>query len=73
MGEKSSETLQEKCKSRLQTLIPEVTVRTSGDALLFNVAVLTASHINYLSYVDGMYKDINVKRSGKGVVVILSF
>tara|TARA_B110000285_G_C15076698_1_gene591168 strand:+ start:217 stop:438 length:222 start_codon:yes stop_codon:yes gene_type:complete len=73
MEKPGSESLQSKCKKRLEALMPDSVFRVSNNALLTNVSEVTREHLEYLSIVDGMYSDINIKRSGKGVVILLIF
>ena len=65
--------MQEKCLERLEKLFPDQNVRKSGDAILFNSLSVGLKDLNTLSLVEGMYKDITIKRSGKGVVIIIKF
>lgn len=65
--------MQEKCKLILEEQFPNLIIRESDDNLKFNKSELTGDDLNKLSHVEGMYKDILIKRSGVGVVVIMTF
>ena len=65
--------MQKQCKSALEELFPDNTVRVSGGDLLMNLPSITNAAFNNLSEIEGMYSEIAVKRSGTGLVVILTF
>lgn len=65
--------MQEKCKTILIEKFPDANIRTKENQLLFNRADINAEDLDKLSYIQGMYKELRIKRSGTGIVIIITF
>ena len=49
------------------------TIRNQDKTIKINSLILVDRDLEFYKEIEGMYKDITVKRSGVGVVVILKF
>lgn len=65
--------MQKKCKTILEEKFPDLTIREKGNQLLFNKPTFTLDDLDALSYAQDMCADLCIKRSGTGLVIILSF
>lgn len=69
--------MQEKCKKQLELLFPVCIIRYGvgefKNQLRFNKSSIENEDFENLKQVEGMYKDISIKRSGTGLVIIIKF
>lgn len=65
--------MQQKCKLLIEALFSNYSLREKDNTLLLNKQSLTDSDIESLSHLQGMYQSIEIKRSGTGLVIILTF
>lgn len=67
-------TLQEKVLKMLKKFYREgASIRNQPDCIKVNAFVLVDKDLEFFKEIEGMYKDILIKRSGLGLVVILNF
>ena len=67
-------TLQEKVLRKLKKFFLEgASIRNQTNCIKINAFVLVDADIEFFKELEGMYRDIMIKRSGKGLVVILNF
>jgi hypothetical protein len=67
-------TLQEKALRMIKKFFLEgASVRNQEDCIKINVFVLVDRDLEFFKELEGMYRDIMIKRSGRGLVVILNF
>ena len=64
--------MQEKCKKIIEELF-QLKVRENKNEFRFNIKELNTDTFGFFSYVEGMYKEIYIKRSGLGLVIIFKF
>ena len=65
--------MQSKCKDLLEMAFPSAKIKSKKGELRFNVEMLNSESLNSLSIIEGMSKDLYIKRSGTGIVIILIF
>lgn len=65
--------MQQKCKLLIEELFENYTLREINSTLLLNIQSLNDAGIESLLHLQGMYKSIEIKRSGTGLVIILTF
>jgi len=67
-------TLQEKALQKVKKFFLEgASIRNQENCIKINVFVLVDKDLEFFKEIEGMYRDILIKRSGKGLVVILNF
>jgi len=67
-------TLQEKVLNKVKKFFLEgASIRNQENCIKINVFVLVDKDLEFFKEIEGMYRDILIKRSGKGLVVILNF
>jgi len=67
-------TLQEKALRKIKKFFLEgASIRNQENCIKINVFVLVDKDLEFFKEIEGMYRDILIKRSGTGLVVILNF
>lgn len=67
-------TLQEKVLQKVKKFYLEgASIRNQTNCIKINAFVLVDADIEFFKEIEGMYSNIEIKRSGKGLVVILKF
>lgn len=65
--------MQDKVWGILQELFPKEAVRKRAQLILIECKEITLNDLDKMSKVEGMYKDLVIKRSVTGIVIVLMF
>jgi len=69
----SKNNLQAKSKNLLELAFPTSTVIEEGNTLKMRIGELNWEALDSLSIIEGMHKDLRIKRSGSRLLIVVEF